>query len=73
MKKNAFGLIELIIVAVIMLVIFLMYGNPLNSSNNPIGEMSKVKNQKEMVNQKVQDVEAIRQKSINANTIKGEE
>ncbi len=58
--KNAFGLLELLIVIIIALGIYFIAFPSKYGRNNPFEESAKIKSQQQMVDDKVKEIEDIK-------------
>lgn len=55
--RKAFGLLELLIVLVIGIIIYFMCIQPNYGNKNPFDDRARVNTQKEIINDKIQDIE----------------
>ena len=63
--RKAFGLVEILIVLIIILVVYFTCFHPKNGRSNPFEEVTEVKTKQEIVNKNVKELEdtkAIRDK-----------
>lgn len=55
--KNAFGIIELLIVVVLITVLYFTCFHSNYGRSNPFDDNSKINNQSELIDKKIQDIE----------------